>query len=106
MEVKADDLCVFNIYGKEYDFVYWCVWSWMNKENISICIYMLLKFVGVKEDFSLIVNMPLTSIIPLIRIQINPGIEMYYKNNFQEKEHMFNQFLHKGTLNPYHWLGQ
>jgi hypothetical protein len=39
--------------------------------------------------------------IPLIRIQNNAGIEMNYENNFQEKEHIFNHFLHNGTLNPY-----
>jgi hypothetical protein len=38
----------------------------------------------------------LTSVIPFNRIQNNPGIEIYYKNNFQEKNS-----LQEGTLSPH-----
>jgi hypothetical protein len=33
------------------------------KENVNICIYMLMKFVGVKEKCSLVVNLYLISLI-------------------------------------------
>lgn len=48
------------------------------KENISICIYMLMNFVGVKEKCSSVVIL-LTLFISDIKAINNIRVEVYYK---------------------------
>ena len=51
----------------------------LDDENISICIYMLINFVGVKEKCSFVVNFSSTLLISYVKVKMNTRIEICCK---------------------------
>jgi hypothetical protein len=64
------------------------------KENINICIYMLINFVGVKEKCSFVVNFSSSLLISYVKIKINTRIEIYFKKAWYIRAH----FMQTGIL--------
>lgn len=64
------------------------------KENISICIYMLINFVGVKEKCSFVVNFSSNLLISCVKVKMNIRIEIYCKKAWYIRAH----FMQTGIL--------
>lgn len=57
------------------------------KENISICICMLINFVGVKEKYSFVVSFSSTLLISHVKVKMNVRIEICCKKALYIRAH-------------------